>query len=259
MKGVYTNKAPGGVAYACSFRITEAVYLVERMVDVLAAELKMDPAELRLKNLLRPEQFPYTSKDRVGVRLRGVPAGAEAGHADRRVRRAAARAGREAGPRRADGHRHLVLHRGRRRRPAQAHGHPRPRHGRRLRAAGAPDRQGPAAAVGADPGAGPRDHVRADRLRRSSASRRRTSRSSTATPTTPRSAWAPTDPAPRRCPARPQPLWRNGSGRRRRSSRRPRSRSAPTTWSGITAAGRSRATRNRAAPSPRSPCSATAR
>src|SRR5690606_12356173 len=26
--GVYTNKAPGGVAYACSFRITEAVYLV---------------------------------------------------------------------------------------------------------------------------------------------------------------------------------------------------------------------------------------
>ena len=31
--GVYTNKAPGGVAYSCSFRITEAVYLVERMVD----------------------------------------------------------------------------------------------------------------------------------------------------------------------------------------------------------------------------------
>ena len=60
--GVYTNKAPGGVAYACSFRVTEAVYLVERMVDVLADELGMDPAELRLKNLLRPEQFPYTTK-----------------------------------------------------------------------------------------------------------------------------------------------------------------------------------------------------
>ncbi|HZB33525.1 MAG TPA: aerobic carbon-monoxide dehydrogenase large subunit [Streptosporangiaceae bacterium] len=59
--GVYTNKAPGGVAYACSFRVTEAVYLVERMVDVLAAELGMDPAELRLANLLRPEQFPYAS------------------------------------------------------------------------------------------------------------------------------------------------------------------------------------------------------
>src|SRR5207245_476190 len=57
---VYTNKAPGGVAYSCSFRITEAVYLVERMVDVLAFELGLDPADLRMRNLLRPEQFPYT-------------------------------------------------------------------------------------------------------------------------------------------------------------------------------------------------------
>ena len=60
--GVYTNKAPGGVAYACSFRITEAVYLVERMVDVLAAELGKDPAELRLQNFIKPEQFPYEAK-----------------------------------------------------------------------------------------------------------------------------------------------------------------------------------------------------
>ena len=59
---VYTNKAPGGVAYACSFRVTEAVYLVERMVDVLADELGVDPAELRMKNLIQPDQFPYTSK-----------------------------------------------------------------------------------------------------------------------------------------------------------------------------------------------------
>jgi aerobic carbon-monoxide dehydrogenase large subunit len=57
---VYTNKTPGGVAYSCSFRITEAVYLVERMVELLARELDADPAELRMKNLLRPEQFPYT-------------------------------------------------------------------------------------------------------------------------------------------------------------------------------------------------------
>lgn len=61
VKAVYTNKAPGGVAYACSFRITEAAYVIERIVDCLAAELQMDPAELRLKNLLRPEQFPYTT------------------------------------------------------------------------------------------------------------------------------------------------------------------------------------------------------
>jgi aerobic carbon-monoxide dehydrogenase large subunit len=60
--GAYTNKAPGGVAYSCSFRIAEAVYLVERLVDCLADELEVDAAELRLRNLLRPEQFPYESK-----------------------------------------------------------------------------------------------------------------------------------------------------------------------------------------------------
>ena len=62
MTAVYTNKAPGGVAYACSFRITEAVYLVERIVDCLAYDLEMDPVELRRKNLIQPDQFPYTSK-----------------------------------------------------------------------------------------------------------------------------------------------------------------------------------------------------
>src|SRR6476469_8154394 len=61
VEGVYTNKAPGGVAYACSFRITEAVYAVERIVDCLAHELDMDPAGLRMMNLLKPEQFPYTT------------------------------------------------------------------------------------------------------------------------------------------------------------------------------------------------------
>jgi carbon-monoxide dehydrogenase large subunit len=62
MTAVYTNKAPGGVAYACSFRITEAVYCVERIVDALAYELDMDPVELRLQNFIKPEQFPYETK-----------------------------------------------------------------------------------------------------------------------------------------------------------------------------------------------------
>ena len=62
MTAVYTNKAPGGVAYACSFRITEAVYLVERIVDCLAHELEMDPVELRMQNFIQPEQFPYRAK-----------------------------------------------------------------------------------------------------------------------------------------------------------------------------------------------------
>jgi carbon-monoxide dehydrogenase large subunit len=62
VRGVYTNKAPGGVAYRCSFRVTEAAYLVERMVDLLAVELGRDPAELRMQNFIRSDQFPYTTK-----------------------------------------------------------------------------------------------------------------------------------------------------------------------------------------------------
>jgi aerobic carbon-monoxide dehydrogenase large subunit len=59
--GAYTNKAPGGVAYRCSFRVTEASYLIERLVESAALEMKMDPAEIRLKNFIQPEQFPYKS------------------------------------------------------------------------------------------------------------------------------------------------------------------------------------------------------
>jgi aerobic carbon-monoxide dehydrogenase large subunit len=59
VKAVYTNKAAGGVAYRCSFRITEAVYLIERMVDALAIEMGVDPAQLRMDNFIQPAQFPY--------------------------------------------------------------------------------------------------------------------------------------------------------------------------------------------------------
>src|ERR671918_656774 len=45
--GAYTNKAPGGVAYRCSFRVTEASYLIERLVQSAAYEAGVDPAELR--------------------------------------------------------------------------------------------------------------------------------------------------------------------------------------------------------------------
>ena len=59
--GVYTNKPPGGIAYRCSFRVTEAAYTIERIVDILAQKLGMDPAELRLRNFIRPEEFPFKS------------------------------------------------------------------------------------------------------------------------------------------------------------------------------------------------------
>jgi carbon-monoxide dehydrogenase large subunit len=57
-QGAYTNKAPGGVAYRCSFRVTEGMYFQERMMQAAAVELGMDQAEFRRRNLLRDDAFP---------------------------------------------------------------------------------------------------------------------------------------------------------------------------------------------------------
>ncbi|MGZ3573937.1 MAG: aerobic carbon-monoxide dehydrogenase large subunit [Vulcanimicrobiaceae bacterium] len=58
----FTNKAPGGIAYRCSFRVTEASYAIERSMDILARKLEMDPAELRSRNFVKKEQFPYATR-----------------------------------------------------------------------------------------------------------------------------------------------------------------------------------------------------
>ncbi len=58
-RGYYTNKAPGGVAYRCSFRVTEAMYFQERMVQAAADDLGMDQAEFRRKNFVRDDDFPH--------------------------------------------------------------------------------------------------------------------------------------------------------------------------------------------------------
>jgi carbon-monoxide dehydrogenase large subunit len=60
-EGAYTNKAPGGVAYRCSFRVTEASFFIERLVQNAAYELGIDPADLRRKNFIPADKFPYTS------------------------------------------------------------------------------------------------------------------------------------------------------------------------------------------------------
>jgi carbon-monoxide dehydrogenase large subunit len=39
----------------------EAIYLLERLMDQAAAEMKIDPAELRRRNLIQPSQMPYTT------------------------------------------------------------------------------------------------------------------------------------------------------------------------------------------------------
>ena len=58
-RGVYTNKAPGGVAYRCSFRVTEAMFFQERMVQAAADDLGMDQAEIRRINLVKDDDFPH--------------------------------------------------------------------------------------------------------------------------------------------------------------------------------------------------------
>src|SRR5580700_10634582 len=57
--GVFTNCVPTD-AYRGAGR-PEATHGIERMVDMLAAELKMDPAEIRLKNFITKEQFPFAT------------------------------------------------------------------------------------------------------------------------------------------------------------------------------------------------------
>jgi len=57
---VFTNKTPTD-AYRGAGR-PEATYFVERALDMLARELKMDPADVRRKNFIQPHQFPFATQ-----------------------------------------------------------------------------------------------------------------------------------------------------------------------------------------------------
>jgi carbon-monoxide dehydrogenase large subunit len=55
--GTMTNTVPVD-AYRGAGR-PEASYVVERLVDIAARDLNMDPIEIRRKNFIQPEEFPY--------------------------------------------------------------------------------------------------------------------------------------------------------------------------------------------------------
>jgi aerobic carbon-monoxide dehydrogenase large subunit len=59
LSAVMTNTTPIG-AYRGAGR-PEAIYLIERLMDAAARELKMDPSELRRRNMIQPGQMPYKS------------------------------------------------------------------------------------------------------------------------------------------------------------------------------------------------------
>ncbi len=56
---VFTNKVPTD-AYRGAGR-PEATYLIERVMDLVARETGIDPAEVRRRNFIQPDQFPYKS------------------------------------------------------------------------------------------------------------------------------------------------------------------------------------------------------
>src|SRR6185369_460404 len=57
LTAVMSNTMPVG-AYRGAGR-PESIYIIERLMDAAARELKLDPSELRRRNLIRPEQMPY--------------------------------------------------------------------------------------------------------------------------------------------------------------------------------------------------------
>jgi carbon-monoxide dehydrogenase large subunit len=59
LRAVLTNTAPTG-AYRGAGR-PEAIYIIERLFDTAAQKLGLDPAEIRRRNLIKPEQMPYTN------------------------------------------------------------------------------------------------------------------------------------------------------------------------------------------------------
>ena len=190
-------------------------------MDIMAQKLKMDPAEFRIKNLIRREQFPYKSvmgweydsgdyhtamnKAMESVKYKEL-------RAEQKAKQEAFRRGET---RERDGHRRRVLHRDRRRRPVARLRHPRHRDVRLGRDPHPSDRKRHLPARHQVAGPGPRDHLRADHRDRARASRPTTSRSRTATPTRRPTVSAPTARARRRSRA-PRPRWPAARSRPRR-------------------------------------------
>jgi carbon-monoxide dehydrogenase large subunit len=58
--GTFTNTAPVDAVRGAGR--PEATYLVERLMDLAAIETGLDPAEVRRRNFVQPDQFPYQTQ-----------------------------------------------------------------------------------------------------------------------------------------------------------------------------------------------------
>ena len=123
MTGVYTNTTFVD-AYRGAGR-PEATYVIERAMDLFAAEIGMDRAELRRRNFIQPDQFPYENPSGLGTASGGAKIYIDSGNYEPAMDKAlamagyadlAAKQGRGQGARQAPRHRPVDLHRGLRRR-----------------------------------------------------------------------------------------------------------------------------------------------
>ena len=87
-----TNTTPMG-AFRGAGR-PEAAAMLERIIDIAAAELAIDPVEMRRRNFLSPDEFPYTTVMRTVYDSGDYDRALTEALARRRLRRPAARAGR---------------------------------------------------------------------------------------------------------------------------------------------------------------------
>ncbi len=79
MDAAYTNKPPGGVAYRCSFRVTEAVHAIERMYGRAGAGAEDGPGRATHEELHPARPVPLQVGARLGVRQRQLQGGAGKG------------------------------------------------------------------------------------------------------------------------------------------------------------------------------------
>ena len=89
--GVFTTKMPTD-AYRGAGR-PEATFAIERIMDELAAELGMEPLELRKRNWITHEEFPYATISGLTYDSGNYEAATARADGDVRLRRAAGRAG----------------------------------------------------------------------------------------------------------------------------------------------------------------------
>ena len=260
--GVYTNTAPVD-AYRGAGR-PEATFVVERLVEVAARELQLDPAKFRRRNYITtfPHQTPVIMTYDAGDYHASLDKALElADYTDFGQRkRDSARSGKLRGI----GFSTYIEACG----IAPIAGGRLARRRRRLVGIGRGARQSDRLGRGPDrlaqPRPGPRDDLRAARLATGSASRSSRSASCTATPTRCSSAWAPTARAPARSACRRSPRRSTRSSPRARRwpptcSRRPRATSSSRTASSPSPAPTARSLSARWRCRPISPTSSPAR